>query len=265
MPFPHTERLIFRNNPLVEVICQLRFPTVLEILAEQPAKFQNLIRATYPIYNRDEGAIQGPPGVDVSGLLQNLKLPGVGSLISQSLTHKFSTKDERHVISLNSNFVAVADYDYDRWENLRLQIDRAKSSLEEVYSPAFYSRIGLRYINKIDREELKLDAPWHLLINPALIGILGEPAIRDEVRENSVVSLLQLESIEGGLIRLRHGLNQSDGHMTYVLDADMYIQEGSETNEVIPILDEFRRTAGDLFRWAATDTLREALEPLESE
>ena len=69
------------------------------------------------------------------------------------------------------------------------------------------------YINKIDREELGLEAPWDVLINSSLIGILGESALQDEVQEMSVVSLIRLESVKGGLIKLQHGLTREDSEI----------------------------------------------------
>ena len=44
MPFPVTKRIIYKKNPLVEVICQLRFPPILSIDTEIPARFQGAIK-----------------------------------------------------------------------------------------------------------------------------------------------------------------------------------------------------------------------------
>ena len=46
------ERCIYRSNPLIEVICQLRFPTILSISAREPADFQEGIRQHFPQYKR---------------------------------------------------------------------------------------------------------------------------------------------------------------------------------------------------------------------
>ena len=49
MPFPDAKRIIFRKNPLTEVVCQLRFPPILKIDAEVPANFQEAIRTEFEI------------------------------------------------------------------------------------------------------------------------------------------------------------------------------------------------------------------------
>ena len=60
MPFPESERVVFRRNTLAEVICQLRFPPILEIAAKDPAAFQEQIRAEYPLYQRNQGPVRCP-------------------------------------------------------------------------------------------------------------------------------------------------------------------------------------------------------------
>jgi len=48
MPFPDAPRVIYQENPLVEVICQLRFPTILEISASEPALFREQYANSFP-------------------------------------------------------------------------------------------------------------------------------------------------------------------------------------------------------------------------
>ena len=42
--FSYEDRCIYRRSPLIEVICQLRFPAILRIDAQAPAQFQEAIR-----------------------------------------------------------------------------------------------------------------------------------------------------------------------------------------------------------------------------
>ena len=39
------DRVIFQNNPLIEVILQFRFPTILSINSNEPVDFQEAIIA----------------------------------------------------------------------------------------------------------------------------------------------------------------------------------------------------------------------------
>jgi uncharacterized protein (TIGR04255 family) len=46
MTFPEdSPRVIYGRNPLEQVICQIRFPTILKIDTELPAAFQEQIRS----------------------------------------------------------------------------------------------------------------------------------------------------------------------------------------------------------------------------
>ena len=50
MLFAPYERYQYARAPLLEVICQLRFPTILSIGAKEPAEFQEAIRKDFPQY-----------------------------------------------------------------------------------------------------------------------------------------------------------------------------------------------------------------------
>ena len=52
MLFSSHPRCHYRNAPAHEVICQLRFPTILTINNVEPADFQEAIRAEFPQYAR---------------------------------------------------------------------------------------------------------------------------------------------------------------------------------------------------------------------
>lgn len=61
MPFPNSPRVIYRKNPLEQVICQIRFPSILRIDTEIPAAFQELVRSQFPLFEeRQEGGIEIP-------------------------------------------------------------------------------------------------------------------------------------------------------------------------------------------------------------
>ena len=52
MLFAPYERYQYARAPLVEVICQLRFPTILSIGAKEPAEFQEAIRKDFRPYSQ---------------------------------------------------------------------------------------------------------------------------------------------------------------------------------------------------------------------
>ena len=50
MLFADNTRYSYVNSPLIETICQLRFPTILSIGSTEPAQFQEAIRGDFPKY-----------------------------------------------------------------------------------------------------------------------------------------------------------------------------------------------------------------------
>lgn len=257
MPIPESERVFFDNNPLARVICQLSFPPILSIASEDPAEFQDEIRGAYPNYHRDKPVIESER---VTDLLTEL---GVISG-SEHITHKFLTDDEQRQISLAREFVAVTEHDYRRWEDFREEVDRMRAAVEEIYEPNYYKRVGLRYTDVIDREELGLgDVDWTELLNDALLGLLSQNALRREVVSTKSESEIRLEELEGAQIKLRHGLVEGDesGHMVYLIDTDCYLEGNLGGDDADAILDRFNRAAGNLFRWAISDRLEGALDP----
>lgn len=259
MTFPQSGRVIFTKNPLEEVICQLRFPTILEIDAEKPVKFQNKIRQDYPLYEVDKPALPR----EISELFAGLPLPKP----AESVTHKFISADSTKFISLSSEFVAFTDNEYVRWEKFSSEIRRAQNALEESHTPAFYTRIGLRYKDVIDRERLDIaNEPWETLLKPALLGMLGaKDNVGAHVQEIKTEASLRLDEVPGARATVRHGigLRGSDKKQIYIIDIDFYTTKRSNGQDVPEILQIFNRLSGDFFRWAITDKLRDKLEPRE--
>jgi len=264
MPLPKTEREVYEHNPLEEVICQLRFPTILQVTAESPAQFQNAIRDIYPLYREDQPApgIPTGPGIPkvLADILGGLQFP----VVHQHPEHKFLTVDQTRLVSLTRDFIAVTEKKYRRWENFREEIKHAESAFREIYKPSFYSRIGLRYRDVLDRDRLGLEGrAWAELLNPSFIGELGAQSIADEVEDIRTRSVVRLPDVENGRVLIQHGLIKStdNGRQVYTVDADFYTTQRSELDDAFQILDVFNQWGGRLFRWVITPKLREALGP----
>jgi uncharacterized protein (TIGR04255 family) len=261
MPFPESPRVVYGKNPLVEVICQFRFPTILRIAAEQPADFQDKIRCEYPLYSLQEPSIELPQlPKQLSAIIEQIGLPKLPG----SSTHRFSTSDSQRFISLSQDFLALTESEYERWELFREEIKKAENALQEAYSPAFYSRIGLRYKDVISRRNLGLtDAKWRDLLQPHIVAELGDPEVSDAIVSTQTQSVIKTPEVPGGQVKLIHGLVKSSGtnEELYMIDADFSVERREGLDEPFEILDKFNRIAGRLFRWAITDTLHMAMEP----
>lgn len=259
MPFKQTPRVLYGHSPLHEVICQIRYQTILRIGTEPPAQFQEDIRDTYPLYERARPLLRGAGQADVSELLARLGVPL--PVIGEAETHQFTTEDRKRSVSLTTDFLAIADQDYDRWEHFRARLERIEKSFRSLYHPARYVRVGLRYRDVIVRSTLGLsDRRWRDLISPAILGELGDPTICDRVLATQRLTTLELTSTKGQ-VNIRHGLAEYEGEQCYVIDSDFFTEERKDSNECFATLDIFNRLAGNLFRWAISKELHDAMGP----
>ncbi|QCI79894.1 TIGR04255 family protein [Hankyongella ginsenosidimutans] len=98
MEFADTGRVIYKENPLAEVVCQLSFPRILAVDDRIPAEFQDAMGADYPFVETRE-VVQFGLGL------------GVEALPSKRVHYDFKTEDRRYNVTLCSDFVAVTTLD----------------------------------------------------------------------------------------------------------------------------------------------------------
>ncbi len=262
MPFPASPRVIYKKNPLDEVICQLKFPPVLKIDSELPARFQESLRGDYPLFQEASPAF--------SDLLGRGLPPEVGKLINLEMSiplagkvYHFISAHEKWKVGLAREFIALSTGSYVRWEEFRAKMEQVVSILVNEYSPSFFVRIGLRYRDVIRRSVLDLrDVHWSELLKPQILGELASPDVESEIEQAGRETLI---AVNGGRARvhIRHGLARIvDGNEeVYLIDCDFYDEERTEVKDVFTRLDSLHREAGRLFRWCITDRLHKALQP----
>ena len=157
--FSKEKRCIYKNNQLAEVICQLRFPEILAINANSPVDFQEAIRAEYPRY----GTRNEMPAPKISGAPGNLQLENQ----RPTTNHTFASADGVWRVNMTSKFISLTCNRYTCWEEFAQPLDAPLAAFIKVYKPAFFERIGLRYMNFISRENLELqDTAFRELFQP---------------------------------------------------------------------------------------------------
>lgn len=262
MLFPESERVLYEKNSLVEVVCQFRFPTILRIREGQPADFQDRIRKDYPIYSEQDPSLAVPAQVpkELVAILEQIKMPIPLGLVS----HRFSNKELLRFISISDDFMAVAESKYKKWESFREEVEKAERALKEVYEPAFYSRVGLRYRNLISRRNLKLtNVGWQDLLQPYIVAELGDNHVSSAITRIQTRTVIKISEIPDGQITLIHGITKppESDEECYIIDADFSVERKEGVDEPFKILARFNRLAGRLFRWTITERLHSAMEP----
>lgn len=257
--FLETERVQYRKPQLLEVICQLRFPAILSISAREPAEFQDLIRSSYPQYTRNVEKL--PP--KVVGPAGSMKLENQPDVIN----YQFLSADGRWKVNMTNTFIALATPAYTVWEEFAQRLDEVLASFIKVYKPAYFERIGLRYINAISRKALGLeDTPFSELIEPGYLGLMGD----EDINERSFARITQEAelSLPGGCkLKLHCGPgmikrnNVEDKEVRFILDNDVFMPGKVEMKHSAGALNTVHTHADRAFRGAITDMLHQAMEP----
>ena len=153
MLFSSHPRTHYRNAPVHEVICQLRFPTILSINTVEPADFQEAIRADFPNYARRQDAT--PPKVTLvnGGAPKVEQQPPV-------INYHFLSMDNQWKLNLTKDFIALSTLHYTGWEEFARHLDKPLAAFIKLYKPAYFQRVGLRYVNIISRSKLICCSGW---------------------------------------------------------------------------------------------------------
>lgn len=252
-------RCRYENNQLGEVICQLRFPEILSIGTTVPAELQEAIRAEFPCYSSRQEPL--PP--KLTGAPGNLAMEQQATTIN----YQFSTADGVWRVNLTSKFISLACSRYTDWETFAQRLDKPLAAFIRLYQPAFFERVGLRYLNFISRKALELEGqPFSRLLQPCWLGVLAEEDVLEGATTRcSVDTELALRGgcrakIHAGPGMVKRG-NQNDNEVKFIFDQDLYMTGNLPVQLSAGALQTLHAQAWSIFRGAITDTLHDAMDP----
>ena len=149
-------------------------------------------------------------------------------------------------------------------------LDKPLAEFISIYKPAFFERVGLRYVNILSREKLGLQGtPWTELIAPAYTGPLREPDVREaDILNCSTQLQIKLDSSCQAKIHAGPGLlKQSapnapqDKEVKFIFDMDLSMGGQLPCTLSAGALETLHAHATELFEGAVTDALRSAMQP----
>lgn len=244
---PTTEHQTFDRNPLVAVICQLRFDPILKVHEGVP-DLQDKIRARFPGYQEAEGVF-----IELTDGLPRQRA------VRQ---HRFTTKGERTVALLADQAIALEYRDHLDREVLLNDAQLVFGALEQVYRSVSPQRLGLRYVNAIDLEAIRRDlgkeVTWRDVVTEGFIGIPTGLADHADTRFASETT----SRLDPGQMTVRMGLlpQPDTSQLHFRLDVDRYTEEDLGVGDVEQLLRGFVDDIYNLFRAAAGTALIEWME-----
>jgi uncharacterized protein (TIGR04255 family) len=255
-------RVLYRNNPLVEVIAQVRFSTQFGMRTAAPAEFQAALGSDYPVVYVEQ--MRGmnfsfEDGAQVQQSSDNFNI------------YHFDSLDGFWRVSLCHEFVALTCRRYSEWADFQVRLNAVLDRFIRCYSNVgAYTRVGLRYRDVLIRESLDLaGVPWRDLLAPWVLGVYGAgsmieageeyPGVESGIEMALNQSVLNLSGCKVGLIS---GLAQNpDGVRGFLIDTDFYMEglNAWSLENIEPKFTALHSNAGHLFNHCITAKLSEAL------
>lgn len=249
----------YSNPPLVETVFELRFPPILRINTETPDRFQDQIRHRFPGYEVQNEIQQQVVG----NVIQNQF--SAETKLSSNIVHVFSSDDKRNVVKLTRNNIFYSTTNYLGWNRFKEESITVMKNFADIYQTSHFSRIGLRYINVIDRTKLRLgvSTPWEALIKNYYLGLLANPTESKKIESYELVTGLKFGPKTAINLRVTLLVNLNSQETCLGLDNDCFLPEGEEDFQAT--IESLHSYCEYYFLDAITEKLRYAMKPIEDE
>ena len=250
--FPHVPDVRLANSPLVEVVCQVRFPPILRITKEDPIDFQEAVRHRFPELALEQGVV--------------LRIPGIGSgdelgVDPKTRLYRFKSKDGASSISLTADFYALSSTKYSHWENFAADLELAHQAAQKVYQLPYATRIGLRYINRLTLENTGAQNREELL--NMVRGELNALLLSEGWTEpNELLSQLVL-SDDSAKLTLRSAYALEEDKPFLLLDYDYFEESRLPLEGLLERTNRYHQKIYDAFRWSIRADKISVFQPVE--
>lgn len=245
---PPPPEIPLARAPLLRVIAQVRFPTILAVRsADRVSGFQEIVRDRYTRLEREEITMVsvGPIAVPEPG--------------HEAMVHwRFWDDQRRWRTTLTQEFVAIETTAYESRADFVAKFGEVLRAFQEVFHPKFVTRLGARYIDQIRAPALARIAD---MLIPELLG--PQKVFGDEAQQ--LITAVSAKAPPGTFIgrwgKLPRGTTIDPSLMppseedSWIIDLDI-----SETEEItfdsellITKVRSYAERIYTIFRWMVTD------------
>lgn len=252
MKFPSKPEIRLRKAPLDEVICQIKFPSILSISKGMPIEFQEAVRARFPELRVEQGVFVQFPDIASS------EKPAVDTAPKN---FRFLTSDGKSYIALAPDFVALSVKHYTHWGDFQSDLQTATQALLSIYQPSYATRIGVRFINRFTLKSTgcKKLSEMFGLFRPELTCLLRTQAWTEPIEMLSQIILKD----EQRKFALRSGFGKDQNEPFFILDFDYYEERQLPLEKLTQRIDRFHSRIYDAFRWCLLDDSLTRFGPLQ--
>jgi uncharacterized protein (TIGR04255 family) len=240
-------------DPLLVVLTQVRFPQVLKLGDESViSEVQEGLKAEYPVLEHE----------DTIEILINPQASGPIAQQSGDKLWRFRSRDRLWQVTLAKGFVALDTRDYSSRSDYCERLSRVLAVVKETADPAECSRVGTRYVNRIEEPDILSELSRH--IRPEILNAEAIPHDQAMLKHSLCESSFQLpnEALQMRWGKLPAGVRVDPAippaeAPNWILDMDMFSTQPQDF-DVSVLVETNRRFAAReyaFFRWAVTDDL----------
>jgi uncharacterized protein (TIGR04255 family) len=224
------------NSPLAEVICQVRFPTILGISKEDPVDFQENVREYFPELEIEQTVLISPLGHES---VQSELKPRI---------FRFKDSEDNYSVTLAPDFFALVSKSYTTWIDFREKLQYVTEAIQSIYRIPYANRVGLRFINVFTIENTGTSDFEELtdIFCDSLVTLLRIPEIESPYVLNQEI---RTRVNDDGDFTLRFGLREETTN-ELVLDFDRYCTEKTSLEDLRSCCDRYHKSIYNAFRWA---------------
>lgn len=224
---PQVSSVPYARSFLKQAVCEMRFPTLFSLDAPKPPiSFANALRLDYPNHNL----------VTAVGL--NSKD------VTRDVVHNFGSRNGKWVVTLKANAVVLETSAYESFTDFHKRLCAVVKAAAPVIDSDYFTRVGLRYINRIPPSSNSL-ADW---VNSELVGPLSRGVFGQVLEHTGRI----VGHTEDGQYTLQHGFRADEDIVdppAYTIDSDLSADDVGV--ELVPAtVTRLHQHAVNLFHWS---------------
>jgi uncharacterized protein (TIGR04255 family) len=187
-------------------------------------------------------------------------------MASSNKIYEFLTEDGSWKIGLTRTYLSITTTKYKRWSDFKEHLNGPYDALIKTYSPAFFTRVGLRYVDIFNRRVLGLEGTnWNELLKPFALGLLSSSVAANVKNFESAyeISLSDNESIARIVTSFVQYIPTNEQCLR--IDSDFFSSKRKDLTNAMAQLDFLNVSAFRLIQWIIEEKLHNAMEPQKIE
>jgi uncharacterized protein (TIGR04255 family) len=234
--------------PIIEAVIDFR------VLPNADIDFTALEHATRKVFLKDFPVVAKQ--IQNQFLLQGGENPTANPILS-SPGLRFTSEDNKEILQLKTDgFTYSKLAPYDTWKSFKGNAEKLWSIYQDITKPQYITRTAVRFINKFDLPNSKLELSKYLNIFPQLPDSSSMNGFSMQIVQNQ-------PDLNSTLIITQASIPSPEGKsdtISILLDFDLFNEEKRELDDNIwVLLDKLRLRKNEIFENSITDKTRKLI------